>query len=154
MGPSAVDAILSVCEHGRFVYGLDGLAQHFEPDWRYFGAEDVKVVAGSRSGHCSDTNSYSRYILIQIGHFSIDFERETCVMPDSQRVDLGNISLPFYIGDNLEQLRHISVVVNEHRPTNVSDSEYADLQGRSIVPARKALAAQTATHHSPSNCKR
>jgi uncharacterized NAD(P)/FAD-binding protein YdhS len=50
MGPSAVDAILSVCEHGRFVYGLDGLAQRFEPDWRYFGAENVKVVAGSRSG--------------------------------------------------------------------------------------------------------
>ena len=50
MGPSAVDAILSVCEHGRFVYGLDGLAQRFEPDWRYFGAEDVNVVAGSRSG--------------------------------------------------------------------------------------------------------
>lgn len=50
MGPSAVDAILSVCEHGRFVYGADGLAQRFEPDWRCFGAEDVKIVAGSRSG--------------------------------------------------------------------------------------------------------
>lgn len=50
MGPSAVDAILSVCEHGRFVYGADGLAQGFEPDWRRFGAAEVNIVAGSRSG--------------------------------------------------------------------------------------------------------
>ena len=96
----------------------------------FYPGQVVQVPANTihRVSHGSDTNSYSRYILIQIGHFSIDFERDTCVMPDSQRVDLSNISLPFYIGDNLEQLRHISVVVHEHRPTNVSDSEYADLQ--------------------------
>ena len=50
MGPSAVDAILSVCEHGRFIYGVDGLAQRFEPNWSSFGAPDVKIVVGSRSG--------------------------------------------------------------------------------------------------------
>lgn len=50
MGPSAVDAILSVCEHGRFIYGGDGLAQSFKPDWRCFGTERIKVVVGSRSG--------------------------------------------------------------------------------------------------------
>lgn len=50
MGPSAVDAILGVCAHGRFACGADGLAQRFAPDWRRFGADDVRIVAGSRSG--------------------------------------------------------------------------------------------------------
>jgi uncharacterized NAD(P)/FAD-binding protein YdhS len=50
MGPSGVDAILSLCEHGRFTYDTDGLATGFEPDWNVFQAAEVKIIAGSRSG--------------------------------------------------------------------------------------------------------
>lgn len=50
MGPSGVDAILSLCEHGKFRYDANGLANQFEPDWHQFGASEVRIIAGSRSG--------------------------------------------------------------------------------------------------------
>lgn len=50
MGPSGIDAILSLCEHGHFTYDTDGLATSFEPDWSAFQASEVKIIAGSRSG--------------------------------------------------------------------------------------------------------
>ena len=50
MGPSAVDAILSLCEDGRFELDADGLARRFVPDWTAFQASQVAIVAGSRSG--------------------------------------------------------------------------------------------------------
>ena len=51
MGPSAVDAILSVCEYGRFSYDATGLATKFEPNWEGFLTSEVKIISGSRSGY-------------------------------------------------------------------------------------------------------
>lgn len=50
MGPSAVDAILSVCADGVFELDGDGLAIRFTPCWNILDSVVVKVVAGSRSG--------------------------------------------------------------------------------------------------------
>ncbi|MDC8759599.1 FAD/NAD(P)-binding protein [Janthinobacterium fluminis] len=50
MGPSGVDAILSLCGFGHFTYGPDGLATDFQADWSTFKADAVKIIAGSRSG--------------------------------------------------------------------------------------------------------
>ena len=117
---------ITYCASGRLLLELPESGQ----SCIFYPGQVVQVPANTihRVSHCANTNSYSRYILIQIGHFSIDFEHDTYAMPDVQRVDLSNISLPFFIGDKLEQLRQISAVVHERRPTNVSDSEYADLQ--------------------------
>jgi uncharacterized NAD(P)/FAD-binding protein YdhS len=50
MGPSAVDAILSLCEGGVFELDADGLATRFLPCWDSFQASAVRIVASSRSG--------------------------------------------------------------------------------------------------------
>lgn len=50
MGPSAVDAILSLSESGDFELDADGLATRFVPCWDTFQATKVSIVAGSRSG--------------------------------------------------------------------------------------------------------
>lgn len=50
MGPSAVDAILTICQFGNFKIGASGLATHFKPCWDQFKAIEVKIIAGSRSG--------------------------------------------------------------------------------------------------------
>lgn len=50
MGPSAVDAILSLCEGGVFERDADGLATRFLPCWDSFRASAVRIVATSRSG--------------------------------------------------------------------------------------------------------
>lgn len=50
MGPSAVDAILSLCEGGVFELDADGLATRFLPCWDSFQASEVGIVASSRSG--------------------------------------------------------------------------------------------------------
>jgi uncharacterized NAD(P)/FAD-binding protein YdhS len=50
MGPSAVDAVLTVCKHGQFVVDQDGTVKDFTPSWSEYGAEEVKILAVSRSG--------------------------------------------------------------------------------------------------------
>ncbi|HEX8615482.1 MAG TPA: FAD/NAD(P)-binding protein [Telluria sp.] len=50
MGPSAVDAILSLCDGGLFELDADGLATRFLPCWDSFQASEVSIVASSRSG--------------------------------------------------------------------------------------------------------
>lgn len=50
MGPSAVDAILSLCEGGVFDLDADGLATRFRPCWDSFQASEARIVAVSRSG--------------------------------------------------------------------------------------------------------
>jgi uncharacterized NAD(P)/FAD-binding protein YdhS len=50
MGPSAVDAILALCESGDFKRDADGLATRFVPCWDTSRATKVSIVAGSRSG--------------------------------------------------------------------------------------------------------
>lgn len=117
---------ITYCASGRLLLELPQSGQ----SCLFYPGQVVQVPANTihRVSHCCDTNSHSRYILIQIGRFSIEFERDTCVMPDGHRFDLREVALPFYIGDQLEKLRHIAVVISEHRPVNVSDSEYVDLQ--------------------------
>ncbi|MDY7540718.1 cupin domain-containing protein [Undibacterium sp. RTI2.1] len=117
---------ITYCASGRLLLELPESGQSclFHP------GQVVQVPANTihRVSHCSENSSHSRYILIQIGRFSIDFERDTRILPDGHRVDLSDVRLPFYIGDQLEQLRHIATAMRENRPANVSDSEYADLQ--------------------------
>lgn len=117
---------ITYCASGRLLLELPESGQ----SCLFYPGQIVQVPANTihRVSHCSHTSSNSRYILIQIGHFSIDFERNTRFMPDIPLVDLKDISRPFYIGDQLEQLRHIAVEIQEHRPANVTDSEYADMQ--------------------------
>lgn len=117
---------ITYCAAGRLLLELPESGQ----SCLFYPGQVVQVPADTvhRVSHCSGNSSHSRYILIQIGRFSIDFESGARSMPGGQRVDLSDARLPFYIGDRLEQLRHIAATMREHRPANVSDSEYADLQ--------------------------
>jgi len=118
-------ADITYCAAGRLLLELPESGQ----SCLFYPGQIVQVPADTvhRVSHCGDGGGYSRYILIQLGRFSIDFERDVRMAPDGQRVDLGDVQLPFHLGDRLAQLRQIAAAMREHRPADVSDSEYADL---------------------------
>lgn len=119
-------ADITYCAAGRLLLELPESDQCciFHP------GQIVQVPAGTvhRVSHCADNRSQSRYILIQIGRFSIDFVPAAREVPASRRVDLAADRLPFHIGDKREQLREIAAALRAQRPANLSDTEHADLQ--------------------------
>lgn len=115
---------ITYCAAGRLLLELpaSGLSCLFYP------GQIVQVPADTvhRVSHCG-SGGHSRYILIQGGRFSIDFERDVRMAPGGARVDLRDVRLPFHLGDRQAQLRQVAAGMREHRPADVSDSEYADL---------------------------
>jgi hypothetical protein len=151
-------ADITYCAAGRLLLELPESGQ----SCLFYPGQIVQVPADTvhRVSHCGDGGHHSRYILIQLGRFSIDFERDVRMAPGGQRVDLGDVQLPFHLGDRLAQLRHIAAAMREHRPADVSDSEYADLlaaldfacehglAGRDLSPPiAQQLRALAATEH-------
>nr|WP_279586416.1 hypothetical protein [Allofrancisella inopinata] len=49
MGPSGVDSILNICQHGKFVYNK-GIPIDYLPNWSKYNVNKINIIAISRSG--------------------------------------------------------------------------------------------------------
>ena len=80
-----------------------------------------------RVSHYSKTNQQSRYILIQIGKFSIDFIKDDRITISENYVDIKDKKINYYIGSHQENIKTILLYFIENRPTNLSNAEYINV---------------------------
>ncbi|MBP7847275.1 MAG: hypothetical protein KAZ94_04015 [Burkholderiales bacterium] len=80
-----------------------------------------------RVSHYSKTNQQSRYILIQIGKFSIDFIKDDRITISENYVDIKDKKINYYIGSHQENIKTILLYFIENRPTNLSNAEYINI---------------------------
>jgi len=81
-----------------------------------------------RVSHCSSTENYPRYVLIQISPFNIDFVNAEHFVCSDNIIDMKNKTLDYYIGSYHGHLRQIATEFKQHRSKDLSDAEYADIQ--------------------------
>lgn len=116
---------ITYCATGRLILELPQIKRSYV----FHPGQIIQVPFDTihRVSHFSDTDSQSRYILIQIGKFSIDFVHDDHIVFCESRTDIKGERLAFYIGDQLENLKNIAMQFRKKRPPKLSDSEYADI---------------------------
>lgn len=140
---------ITYCASGRLMLELPALgsAYIFHP------GQFIQVPSDTvhRVSHCGPQAGNSSYILVQIGPFSIDFERDAGMVQGSDPVDLGQTRLGYRIGDAREHLLSVARQWREERPAGLSDAEHASILGMldtvckdgiALAPDRAALLAQ------------
>lgn len=116
---------ITYCAAGRLMLELPQLGKSYV----FHPGQIVQVPYDTihRVSHYSDSDSHSRYILVQIGKFSIDFIKDDGIVAGENPTNIRNKGLNFYIGDQGDRLRNIAAEFRERRPDDLSDSEYADV---------------------------
>ncbi|HEX8615483.1 MAG TPA: hypothetical protein VF800_29730 [Telluria sp.] len=130
---------ITYCASGRLMLELPSLggAYIFHP------GQFVQVPCDTvhRVSHCAPHAEHSTYILVQIGPFSIDFERDAGIVHGRNPVDLGDTSLGYRIGDARERLRSVARQLREERPASLSDAEHASILGMLDTVCKDGIAA-------------
>jgi len=116
---------ITYCAAGRLLLELPQLSKSYV----FYPGQVVQIPYDTihRVSHYSDSESHSRYILVQIGKFSIDFIRDDGIVVDGNPSNLRNKGLDCYIGDQGDRLRDIAIAFRECQPDDLSDAEYTDV---------------------------
>ena len=119
-------ADITYCASGRLRLELPELNKSYI----FYPGQTIQVPCNTihRVSHCDADADYSRYILIQIGRFSIDFVKDAVCTNGEQAIDLRGKNWDFFIDESLNRLRNITAKFLADRPHDLTHSEYTDMQ--------------------------
>jgi hypothetical protein len=116
---------MTYCAAGELILELPEVKKSFI--FRVGQIVQVPYNTVHRVSHFSKSVERSRYVLVQIGKFSIDFVHDNTFAYGENQTDIGGRKLEYFIGENRERLEQIASEFKRHRPADLSTSEYADV---------------------------
>lgn len=124
---------LTYCASGELVLELPLIKRSFV----FYPGQIVQVPKNTvhRVLHHSRSCKSSRYVLIQVGKFSIDFIPRN--KNNYQKINLKNKSLKYFIGN--KRIEDILSKFIMNKPDNLSDSEHEDILKALSLIREKAI---------------
>ncbi|MDC8759600.1 hypothetical protein [Janthinobacterium fluminis] len=128
---------ITYCAAGRLILELPEINKSYV----FHPGQIIQVPYDTvhRVSHFSKTEQHSRYVLVQIGKFSIEFIRDDSIVFGENKMDMQDKSLNYYIGENHENIKRIAASFKAQRPENLSDQEYADVLAALAAVCNKGI---------------